>query len=710
MKIRNIEIDGFRGFSQKVHIDLDADAVIVVGANGQCKTSLFDAILWTLTGRVPRLGNDDHQLVSMYSSSGEVRVAIDLQGPNSESYRVIRSYNGGQQRLTFEQDHGVLREDEARFQLLRKLWPEALTAPDSTAALTSAVTRSVYLQQDLVRQFIDADTEQERFTAVSELVGAGRVTELQLQLDRARTAWTRATNARAKEGEGLRQRLTLLESQLARLERSSADEGQDLKQSWVLWWAKTSDLGLNTVSAPEIYTSDAASALDSAIKQLDTVRRANERRRDMARDLLTEVGESSEPSLSNVELYRAQRDETLGAVERARGALAEAESRAAHARRAQVEIREAHEELRTFAKLSLRHLGDRCPVCQQYYDFDATHQRLQKIAEDIDTDALSIYNDDDVRLAASTLENHENVLAALEAKVREAEHLERAFRSKMTDRNSRLNELGLSANAQSTVIEELVAGLGGMISSIMKHQREGEKLALRMARAVEQARRAELEREIPPVRLDVESLDRDLGSRMKTGDLADQILEALRQATSDVVDARLARIEPILQRIYARIDPHPSLRVVRILSRMVRGRGHMITLLEDPLHDLSTDAPSLVLSSSQMNALAVAVFLALNLGVPGIPLSTAILDDPLQSLDDINLLGLLDLLRRTKERRQLMISTHDARFGDLLMRKLRPISANQRTCMIELSSWSRRGPEVQQRDVRGDAVAFRLAV
>jgi hypothetical protein len=43
----------------------------------------------------------------------------------------------------------------------------------------------------------------------------------------------------------------------------------------------------------------------------------------------------------------------------------------------------------------------------------------------------------------------------------------------------------------------------------------------------------------------------------------------------------------------------------------------------------------------------------------GPPLESAILDDPLSSLDDINLLGLIDLLRRTKDQRQLFVSTHE---------------------------------------------------
>src|SRR5262249_25144894 len=170
----------------------------------------------------------------------------------------------------------------------------------------------------------------------------------------------------------------------------------------------------------------------------------------------------------------------------------------------------------------------------------------------------------------------------------------------------------------------------------------------------------------------------------------------------------LHQISPLLQSIYARIDPHPAFRLVAFLSSIVRGKGQLSTVVSDPIEKKYSDLPTAVLSSSQVNALAVAAFLALSIGVPKPALSVAILDDPLQSLDDINLLGLVDLLRRTKDRRQLLVSTHDTRFGSLLSRKLRPSDNRGRTTVIELDGWSRQGPLVTTREVKSDPVPLRL--
>src|SRR5262249_9476952 len=131
--------------------------------------------------------------------------------------------------------------------------------------------------------------------------------------------------------------------------------------------------------------------------------------------------------------------------------------------------------------------------------------------------------------------------------------------------------------------------------------------------------------------------------------------------------------------------------------------------IKDPIHGAESDRPEMVLSSSQMNVLAVSVFLALNLGMATLPLDTVILDDPLQSLDDMNLLGLVDLLRRTREHRQVFISTHARRLAGLLERKLRPVRDGQQTIVVELEGWTREGPKVLHREVERDPSALRVA-
>jgi len=314
---------------------------------------------------------------------------------------------------------------------------------------------------------------------------------------------------------------------------------------------------------------------------------------------------------------------------------------------------------------------------------------------------------------AEDLEKQDQICLEAKARLRDAEKANQEYHDWIDRRNSRLKELGVHLKQESEIVEQLdvlYTELEDKKRRMAGLEEEGERLALELAQVAELARRSELEQEVTKAREQVERHEKDVLDRQKTGGLAAQILEGLRDAAYFVVQEQLKRIEPVLRGIYAMIDPHPAFRDVRFVIRFAGGRGRLGTTVDDTHADLSSESPWAVLSSSQMNALAVAIFLSFNLGMPKLPVEVAMLDDPLQSLDDVNLLGLMDLLRRTKDRRQLVISTHDARFGRLMQRKLRPINEHQRTVTIEFTGWSRHGPAFRSEDVVQDLEPLRVAV
>ena len=98
MRIRRLQMSGFRAFSSPLALDLDADVVILTGENGQGKTSVFDAVHWALTGRLSRLEENGTAILSMYSQSGEAKVALELADTDGKKLGVIRSYDGQEQR------------------------------------------------------------------------------------------------------------------------------------------------------------------------------------------------------------------------------------------------------------------------------------------------------------------------------------------------------------------------------------------------------------------------------------------------------------------------------------------------------------------------------------------------------------------------------------------------------------------------------------
>ncbi|MBI4178579.1 hypothetical protein HY522_04025 [bacterium] len=595
--------------------------------------------------------------------------------------------------------------------MIRLIWREAATAASPPEALATVLTRSVYLQQDLVRDFIDAVTEQERFTAVSELVGAGRVTDLQSELEREKKAWSTITNSRAAELQPIRTRLITMESRLAELKSRlvSSEDSLD-EQLWANWWGCLQSLGVSINSVP-IASREAAGAIDAAIKQLDAARRAAERREQLLDSLgkeLSGIAGKSKPNLAplrdTVAAHQQQLKET-------RDKVTLEQARVAEVRRLQAELKEKSEQMQALAGLALKHLGNKCPVCEQDYDVEATRRRLEAIAAGGNQSAPSSSKLETLPQLLTALSSQEKELSAAELALRTAEQAARDFEARELAITKQLAEFGIEPAMSADRVPAVSAAARSTrerIDALVGAQETGEAFALQLGRVGDRATILELQREIEAARIKLQQDEKELAGRASTGEQAQRVIEALREAASRIVTERVKEIEPLLSDIYSRIDVHPAFRIVRFLASVVRGRGQLSTVVSDPLAGVDCNAPRTVLSSSQMNALAVCTFLSLNLGVERPPLEATILDDPLQSLDDINLLGLVDLLRRTKDQRQLCVSTHDVRFGNLLARKLRPRSSQQRTVVIELDGWSRSGPVVTTRDVRGDPVPLRL--
>ena len=124
------------------------------------------------------------------------------------------------------------------------------------------------------------------------------------------------------------------------------------------------------------------------------------------------------------------------------------------------------------------------------------------------------------------------------------------------------------------------------------------------------------------------------------------------------------------------------------------------------MHRLGGDAggaPGAMLSAGNLNTAALTLFIALHLSVPK-ELPWLILDDPVQSMDDVHIAHFAALLRTlAKEHgRQVMIAVHDRQLFEYLRLELSPSTPSDSLITLELS----RGP---RRDTlcRHERLAFR---
>lgn len=100
----------------------------------------------------------------------------------------------------------------------------------------------------------------------------------------------------------------------------------------------------------------------------------------------------------------------------------------------------------------------------------------------------------------------------------------------------------------------------------------------------------------------------------------------------------------------------------RLIQNYQRGLGLFIESKEGNQLRFATAESSehdamLSMSSGQISALSLALFLSLNRVYSGVPI--IMIDDPSQSLDEINIASLTDLLRCELKDRQLIVSSHE---------------------------------------------------
>ena len=437
MRLKNLSLSGFRGFPGEQVFDLDAEAIVVVGVNGSGKTSLFDAILWALTGSIERLSGDPRDVVSRYSATGEARVELEIERSGG-SMRVVRRFDRSD-HLTVAEDGGeVISGVAANAALIELLWPDGKSASDPNAALSRSLTRAMYLQQDVVREFVDSDDEQARFNVVSELVGVGRVTELQKATENSRKAWSEATNNQKRELDPIRSQMASFEDRIRRLSSSEVSPLAD--REFDRWVEAVADLvSKRQLSEVRKRTSE---GVDRIISVLEALQRQDERRASTLGQLVSHLG-TPRPEVIDDAPLQAQVHVTETLVAEASNQLRQAQEDVAVERRRQAELRDTAESLRALAQLALRHLGDRCPVCDQEYDVDATRQRLEAIAGQA-TDIAASVKGDPVSEAAAQLEGLQRRLADEQAQLRAAQAAVAAGLAWDQTAHSFAEELGLS--------------------------------------------------------------------------------------------------------------------------------------------------------------------------------------------------------------------------------------------------------------------------
>jgi len=131
--------------------------------------------------------------------------------------------------------------------------------------------------------------------------------------------------------------------------------------------------------------------------------------------------------------------------------------------------------------------------------------------------------------------------------------------------------------------------------------------------------------------------------------------------------------EDLINQLYRKIDPHPNYKRIKFRCDFNDNKPKLnvfVTGSEDEYI-----IPNLYFSTAQTNILSLSIFLAKALNARDDneeQINCIFIDDPIQSLDSINILSTIDLIRSlvVNFSKQIILSTHDENFYNLLQKKI----------------------------------------
>lgn len=413
---------------------------------------------------------------------------------------------------------------------------------------------------------------------------------------------------------------------------------------------------------------------------------------NQASQLRASLGE--EPTEEEVGGLRAEVTRAQAARDAVEASRAETQERLNAARRTAADVAQ-------LAALAVPMLTDNCPVCGQRIDRDHVERQLRERAEETGTIlALQQAFDELVAAHSRAAEDATTARDALAATEREADRW-RQVRSAEFAAKAAVEALAEEVEVvkfDRYDVESFVDVAGPVLAYLRRGRRALHDLVETFDRQSDQGAVARAAAEIRSLETALASAEEQLTAESARSKKLQALSEQTIEARVEVTETRLRSIQPLVANIFQRLDPHPAFKTVEFELDTYYRKGTTSPLVRDQVENVSAD-PLLIFSTSQANIVALSYFIAMSLSSEERGLPFLLLDDPVQSMDDVNVLGFADLCRHLRLRRQLIVSTHERRFASLLERKLAPRAEDSRTKVIRFTGWDRSGPTVNEYSV-----------
>lgn len=251
-------------------------------------------------------------------------------------------------------------------------------------------------------------------------------------------------------------------------------------------------------------------------------------------------------------------------------------------------------------------------------------------------------------------------------------------------------EEGESFESAAERLDTILSAQAARLDSRLSMRRKGLEQVAFIRSAV--TRRTEADKRIAVDIASQKRADQALGSAQVLRDQGNAIRSAVDRVRSSIIRREFNdRLNRVWRDLFVRLAPNepfvPAFRIPE--SSTLKLQPKLITEHRDGGEAGGT--PGAMLSAGNLNTAALTLFIALHLSVPQ-ELPWLILDDPVQSMDDVHIAHFAALLRTlSKEHgRQVMIAVHDRQLFEYLKLELSPAFPEDSLLTLELSRGPRR--------------------
>ncbi len=277
IKIDGVNLSGFRGINTPRRVEFGPGVTLLFGANGSGKSSILQAIEWSLTGSLPYLSGHDFvredAIANLFHQNLSTVETAVREGEQSltctRARKMAKSTSRGSSEFTLELGKEVLHDEEAQSKI------------DSLMGFAPAdFSKVAYLHQESVKELLSVDPK-ERSRAIDKLLGTFEARELTEALDVKRALSMKGTllqdridalnRDKVQFAVNLRSRLARRKADLLKTDLRESDFTLDAARSEVVSVQKKIDEMAESCKAVRTASEAPSPVLEEIVKAAQTL-------------------------------------------------------------------------------------------------------------------------------------------------------------------------------------------------------------------------------------------------------------------------------------------------------------------------------------------------------------------------------------------------------------------------------------------------------